>query len=56
MTPALFFWVLMTIWLVLGAAVTLRKDGSGWAGVGGNILVFLLFLILGCAQFGSPIQ
>jgi len=52
MTIALLFWILMLIWLIFGV-------WSSWPniqGAGGNLLLFILLLILGWAEFGSPIK
>ena len=52
MTLALMFWILMLLWLVFGV-------WSAWPNVqaaGGTGLLFFLLLILGWAQFGSPIK
>jgi hypothetical protein len=57
MTPGLLFWILMILWLVFGF----------WSGYtpgqpypvrswGGNILLFILFAILGWQVFGAPIK
>ena len=57
MTLAVWFWILMVIWLVFGF----------WSGYvpgqpypvrnwGGNILLFVLFALLGMATFGGPIK
>lgn len=59
MTKALLFWFLMVVWLVLGV-VSFRVDSASPNGRyvvwGGNALFFLLFLLLGIAAFGWPIQ
>ena len=52
MTFGLAFWVLMLIWAVF----------VGWRGwldrvtLGGNILIFILFLLLGWKIFGAPLH
>lgn len=53
MTLELAFWVLMLIWLVFG----FLGDRIGWwRPWGSTILLFILLLILGWAQFGAPIH
>jgi len=60
MTLGLAFWILMLLWLVLGfwwawpvgAAVTVHA----WFPVGGTILIFALFFIVGWQIFGPPIH
>ena len=48
-----WFWILMFCWVAFGVYRRYIKD---WIWGGGVLLVFLLFLILGWAQFGGPIQ
>lgn len=54
MTLALLFWILMLLWLLRGAYVT--YSSKSWEVIGGDILLFLLVLVLGVAQFGAPIK
>lgn len=55
----LLFWVLMLFWAVLGVAGT-RLDASTPNGRyvlwGGNLLLFLLFLVLGWTVYGAPLK
>lgn len=56
MSRGLIFWVLMLIWLVFGI---LLYTGfvSGHYGVAGNqVLVFILFLLLGWQVYGPPVR
>ena len=57
MTLDLLYWILMLFWLVFGV----------WSGYtpgqpypvrswGGNLLLFLLFIILGWQVFGAPVK
>lgn len=57
MTLAVWFWILMVVWLVFGF----------WTGYtpgqpytyrhwGGNALLFILFAILGWGVFGTPVK
>ena len=57
MTPGLLFWILMIFWLVFGFWSG-YKPGEPYPvrSWGGNILLFILFAILGWAQFGAPIK
>lgn len=52
MSLGLCFWILMLIWLVFSGWT------SGWAprAMGGSLLLFVLLLLLGWAQFGAPIH
>jgi hypothetical protein len=56
MTIGLLFWILMVVWVVFGAS---RWWGSPpaapWAPAG-DVLTFILFLLLGIAAFGWPIR
>jgi len=52
MTLAIAFWIFMILFLVFGT-------WSAWPnvqGAGGNLILFILLLILGWAEFGSPIK
>lgn len=52
MTISLVFWILMLLWLVLGLSAV-RYPNLGPAG---NLLLFLLLLLLGWKLFGPPIH
>ncbi len=52
MPMGLMFWILMLIWLVF----SLWSSWPNHVLVGGNLLVFILFLLLGWHAFGSPIK
>lgn len=63
MTLAIIYWVLMLLWAIFGvfpsfprATVDSKGRAVGWAPFGGSLLLFILLLILGWAQFGSPIK
>ncbi len=52
MTLGMAFWVLMLIWAVF-------IGWRGWAdrvSFGGNLLIFVLFLLLGWRVFGAPLH
>lgn len=51
MTLSLAFAILMLLWLVFGWWATPPAD-RGFKSFGGNLLIFLLFLILGWQVFG----
>lgn len=59
MTIGLLFWILMIVWFVFGAYV---RFGSGTPAPGfpmafaGDLLIFILLLLLGIAAFGWPIK
>ena len=57
MSLQLLFWTLMLFWLVFGMWSTYVPGQPypvrAW---GGNILLFILFLILGWQTFGAPVK
>jgi len=55
MTLGLVFWILMLLWLVFGAW-GYRAGVGDWVPVGGNLLLFILLVILGWKNFGPPIH
>lgn len=52
MTLGLAFWILMLLWLVFG----LWNWWPNYHLVGGNLLLFILLLLLGWHAFGPPIH
>jgi hypothetical protein len=60
MSRGLIFWILMLLWLVLGVwglYSSRPMNGAGWiAPVGGTLLEFLLFLLLGWGVYGAPVK
>lgn len=55
MTFALAFWILMLLWLVFGLAWWHGSLGT-WGPLGGGLLLFILFLLLGWKLFGAPLH
>lgn len=59
MTRGLIFWVLMLIWLVFGLVVfsgyAYGPSGHYFVGAG-NLLQFILFLLLGWQVYGPPVR
>lgn len=53
MTLGLFFWICMLVWLALSLYFAWPKLSGVAPGLG---LQFLLFAVLGWAQFGPPIK
>jgi hypothetical protein len=52
MAPGLAFWILMLLWFVFSL-------WTGWPNhivTAGNLILFLLFLILGWHVFGAPLK
>jgi hypothetical protein len=54
MTMALAYWILMLLWIVLG----MWHAYPTWNPilVGGNLLLFILLVLLGWHVFGAPIH
>lgn len=53
MSMGLMYWILMLIWLVFG----LWWHWPSWQPwIGGNLLLFVLLLLLGWRVFGPPIH
>ena len=46
------FWIIMLLWLVFGV----WRDWPSPVAIGGNVLIFVLFLLLGWAEFGAPLR
>jgi hypothetical protein len=53
MTFALLYWILMLLWLVFGIYRSWPNIGLAH---GGDLLLFILLLILGWKVFGAPIR
>lgn len=56
MSLQLIFWILMLIWLIFGFAWHGGYLTGPYGGWGNTVLLFVLFLILGWAVFGSPVK
>ena len=56
MSKELCFWILMLFWLVLGIAGYYAVPGDKRITAGGNLLTFLLFVLLGLAVFGAALK
>jgi len=52
MTLGLAFWILMLLWLVFGLWYAYPNHYL----IGGNILLFVLLLLLGWKVFGAPLH
>jgi hypothetical protein len=58
MPLALIFWILMLLWFVLGIYLhwTPSPPQAQWLPWGGNLLLFILLVMLGWATFGPAIK
>lgn len=56
MTRGLVFWVLMLVWFVFGIVWHFGVIGAPYGVLGGVLLVFILFALLGWQVFGPPIH
>jgi hypothetical protein len=52
----LAFWILMLIWLVGGVYYGWSTGTPDRFLLGGNIMLFILFLLVGWQVFGAPIH
>lgn len=55
MSTGLAFWILMLVWLAFGL-FGVAVSGGAWYSWGGNLLVFILLVLLGWHVFGAPIH
>lgn len=53
MTIGMLFWVLMVVWIAVGAYYTPPADRFGW---GSAVLLWVLLFLLGWQAFGFPIR
>jgi cell shape-determining protein MreD len=56
MTRALAFWILMLLWLVFGIAERMGWVGAPYGLLGGIVMLFILFGLLGWQVFGPPLR
>ena len=57
MTIGLLFWVLMVFWLIgLFGRMSGASERYPWFGTANDVLAFILFFLLGWAQFGFIIH
>lgn len=58
MSIGFVFWLLMLLWLIFGFVWYWPRGtppSPAYPAIGGHVLIFLLFLLLGLAVFGFPI-
>lgn len=60
MTLQVWYWLFMALWLISGLfshwPVAAPADARAWLPLGSSLILFILFLLLGFAVFGSPIK
>jgi hypothetical protein len=56
MTLGHCYWILMLIWFVFGLAVHFALLAGAYGVVGGTLLLFVLFVLLGWQVFGPPLR
>jgi hypothetical protein len=56
MTLAVWYWILMLLWAVFGVWSNYPYNSASLKPAGNQLILFLLLLILGWAQFGSPLH
>ena len=52
MSMGLMYWILMLVWLVFGVWM----NWPNYKASGGNLLLFILLVLLGWSVFGAPIH
>ena len=52
MSAGLCFWIMMLVWFVWG----FWNNRANLPAAGGDLLIFLLFLLLGWRVFGAPVH
>jgi glucan phosphoethanolaminetransferase (alkaline phosphatase superfamily) len=58
MSLAFIYWLILLLWLIFGFVWFWPRTDRAFAGfpvVGGNVIVFVLFVIIGLEMFGFPI-
>lgn len=55
MSLSFLYWLLMVLWFVFGA-IFVWPFGYSYGFVGGNLILFVLLVLLGLQVFGSPIK
>lgn len=59
MTRGLLFWILMILWLIFGFIAWWPAGVGGYSSyypLGGHLLIFVLFALLGWQAFGAPVK
>jgi len=56
MSRGLIFWVLMLIWFVFALLMNFGVARFGWSGTANDLLLFVLFVLLGWQVYGPPVH
>ena len=56
MSFSLCYWILMLIWLVFGIWSNWPIARTSVRPLGGTVLLFILLVLLGWAEFGAPLH
>jgi hypothetical protein len=56
MPMGILFYVLMLLWFLFGLYWSWPSRAENYGIVGGHLMLFLLFLLLGWRVFGPPLQ
>jgi hypothetical protein len=56
MSLGLAFWILMLIWLIFGLYFGYQSTAYSPYLIGGNLMLFVLLLLLGWQVFGPPLR
>jgi hypothetical protein len=57
MPMGILFWILMILWLLFGFFWNRQEFSRGNYGFfGGNLLLFVLLVLIGWQTFGAPLQ
>ncbi len=58
MPMGILFWVIMLLWLLFGLYGARPAAGQQWnyGLLGGTLMEFILFMLLGWKTFGPPLQ
>jgi hypothetical protein len=55
-TRGLLFWILILLWLLFGLFAAWPITGASVVPLGGNLLLFVVIVLLGWQAFGPPIH
>lgn len=56
MSFGLVYWILMLLWAIFGVFGTWHPADANYRILGGNLLLFVLLVLLGWHEFGPPLH